>query len=142
LRAAILEEGLRAAGHMSVVRIDDTAELLERIRVIDPDVILIDLESPSRDVLEQMFKVSRSVARPVAMFVDQSDARSDRRHQELYRRHAGVGESHRASAQWLPGLWHDGSTLHPGAFCRRWEGAVWRGPGCDHRMTERKLATS
>jgi two-component system, response regulator / RNA-binding antiterminator len=42
--------------------------------VIDPDVILIDLESPSRDVLEQMFKVSRSVARPVAMFVDRSDA--------------------------------------------------------------------
>ena len=74
LRAAILEEGLRAAGHKSVVRIDDTAELLDRIRAIDPDVILIDLESPSRDVLEQMFKVSRSVARPVAMFVDRSDA--------------------------------------------------------------------
>ncbi|HEX3495250.1 MAG TPA: ANTAR domain-containing protein [Methylocella sp.] len=74
LRAAIIEEGLRAAGHTSVVRIDDTAELLDRIRAIDPDVILIDLESPSRDVLEQMFKVSRSVARPVAMFVDRSDA--------------------------------------------------------------------
>src|SRR5437660_496897 len=67
LRAAIIVEGLRAAGHTSVVRIDDTAELLDRIRSIDPDVILIDLESPSRDVLEQMFKVSRSVARPVAM---------------------------------------------------------------------------
>ena len=74
LRAAIIEEGLRAAGHTSVVRIADTAELLNRIRGIDPDVILIDLESPSRDVLEQMFKVSRSVARPVAMFVDRSDA--------------------------------------------------------------------
>ncbi|QBR71706.1 two-component system response regulator [Beijerinckiaceae bacterium] len=73
LRAAVLEEGLREAGHMSVVRIDDTAELLDRLRVIDPDVILIDLESPSRDVLEQMFVVSRSVARPVAMFVDHSD---------------------------------------------------------------------
>src|ERR1700730_11097144 len=74
LRAAVLEEGLRAAGHMSVMRIDDTADLLDRIHAIDPDIILIDLESPSRDVLEQMFKVSRSVARPVAMFVDQSDA--------------------------------------------------------------------
>jgi CheY-like chemotaxis protein len=50
-----------------------TAELLERIRAIDPDVILIDLASPSRDILEQMFKVNRSVARPVAMFVDRSD---------------------------------------------------------------------
>ncbi len=74
LRAAILEDGLRAAGHISVVHIDDTADLLDRIHAIDPDVILIDLESPSRDVLEHMFKVSRSVARPVAMFVDRSDA--------------------------------------------------------------------
>jgi two-component system, response regulator / RNA-binding antiterminator len=74
LRAAIIEEGLHAAGHMSVVRIDDTAELVDHIRAIDPDVILIDLETPSRDVLEQMFKVSRSVARPVAMFVDRSNA--------------------------------------------------------------------
>jgi two-component system, response regulator / RNA-binding antiterminator len=74
LRAAIIEDGLHAAGHISVVRIDDTADLLDRIQATDPDVILIDLESPSRDVLEQMFKVSRSVARPVAMFVDRSDA--------------------------------------------------------------------
>ena len=36
----------------------------------------IDLENPSRDVLEQMFQVSRAVKRPVAMFVDQSDAAS------------------------------------------------------------------
>ncbi|MCI0600435.1 MAG: ANTAR domain-containing protein [Beijerinckiaceae bacterium] len=74
LRAAILGEGLRAAGHMGVVHIEDTADLLDRIRAIDPDVILIDLESPSRDVLEQMFQVSRLVARPVAMFVDTSDS--------------------------------------------------------------------
>lgn len=73
VRAAILEEGLRAAGHMRVIRIDDTADLLDRLRAADPDVILIDLESPSRDVLEQMFAMSRMVARPIAMFVDQSD---------------------------------------------------------------------
>jgi response regulator NasT len=36
-------------------------------------VILIDLENPNRDVLEQMFQVSRVVRKPVAMFVDQSD---------------------------------------------------------------------
>jgi two-component system, response regulator / RNA-binding antiterminator len=32
--------------------------------------ILIDLANPSRDVLEQMFQVSRIVKRPVGMFVD------------------------------------------------------------------------
>ncbi len=76
VRAAILEDGLRESGHAQVVRIDDMSHLLARIYAIDPDVILIDLENPSRDVLEQMFQVSRAVKRPVAMFVDQSDAAS------------------------------------------------------------------
>lgn len=64
------------AGAASIVRIGDHANLLERIYAIDPDVILIGLENPSRDVLEQMFHVSRSVRRPVGMFVDQTDAAS------------------------------------------------------------------
>jgi two-component system, response regulator / RNA-binding antiterminator len=76
VRAAILEEGLREAGYLNVVRIGGTAKLLARIYAIDPDVILIDLENPSRDVLEQMFQVSRIVKRPVAMFVDQADSAS------------------------------------------------------------------
>ncbi len=50
--------------------------LLTRIYALNPDIILIDLENPSRDVLEQMFQMSRAVRRPIAMFVDQSDAAS------------------------------------------------------------------
>jgi response regulator NasT len=76
IRAAILEDGLREAGHVHVTRIEETSHLLARIYSIDPDVILIDLENPSRDVLEQMFQMSRVVKRPIAMFVDQSDAAS------------------------------------------------------------------
>jgi two-component system, response regulator / RNA-binding antiterminator len=76
VRAAILEEGLRESGYVNVVRIEGTSKLLARIYAIDPDVILIDLENPSRDVLEQMFQVSRVVKRPVAMFVDQADSAS------------------------------------------------------------------
>jgi len=76
IRAAILKDGLREAGYVQVVHINDTSHLLARVYSIDPDVILIDLENPSRDVLEQMFQVSRAVRRPVAMFVDQSDAAS------------------------------------------------------------------
>lgn len=73
IRAAILEEGLRDAGYRHILRVEDTSGVLERIGALAPDVILIDLESPSRDVLEQMFEMSRVVARPVAMFVDRSD---------------------------------------------------------------------
>lgn len=73
VRAAILEDGLRAAGITSVTVICETANLLKKLVSRDPDVVIIDLEDPSRDVLEQMFQVSRLVQRPVAMFVDQSD---------------------------------------------------------------------
>src|SRR5262245_50000352 len=75
-RAAILEDGLREAGHPNVVRLDETSHLITRIHSIDPDVILIDLENPSRDTLEQMFQVSRLARRPIAMFVDKSDSAS------------------------------------------------------------------
>ena len=73
VRAAILEEGLREAGYGNVMRVGERTDLLSRVYAIDPDVIIIDLEDPSRDVLEQMFQMSREVKRPVAMFVDQSD---------------------------------------------------------------------
>ena len=76
IRAAILEEGLREAGFTGVTHIREMHNLLARIYALDPDVILIDLENPSRDVLEQMFQVSRAVRRPIAMFVDQSDSAS------------------------------------------------------------------
>jgi response regulator NasT len=74
LRAAILEDGLRASGIETVTVIRERANLLRKLVMIDPDVVIIDLENPSRDELEQMFQVSRVVARPVAMFVDQSDS--------------------------------------------------------------------
>lgn len=76
VRAAILEEGLKEAGFETVLRITGRNNLLERIYAIDPDVILIDLEDPSRDTIEQMFQVSREVKRPVAMFVDQTDSKT------------------------------------------------------------------
>ncbi|MGO8798359.1 MAG: ANTAR domain-containing response regulator [Roseiarcus sp.] len=72
-RCAIIEVALRDAGHADIVRINETSALLKRLETLDPDVVLIDLENPSRDTLESMFVVSRTVRRPVAMFVDQSD---------------------------------------------------------------------
>jgi response regulator NasT len=73
LRASILEEGLREAGYRDLIVVRDMQNLLRRIIDEEPDVILIDLENPNRDVLEQMFQVSRVVRKPVAMFVDRSD---------------------------------------------------------------------
>ena len=76
VRSAILMEGLQEAGYLDVTVIADTRNLLKRIAELDPDVVFIDLENPNRDVLEQMFEVSRFVQRPIAMFVDSSDDQS------------------------------------------------------------------
>ena len=73
MRASILEDGLREAGYRNVAVVRDMQNLMRRILDIDPDVVFIDLENPNRDVLEHMFQVSRSVQRPIAMFVDRSD---------------------------------------------------------------------
>ncbi len=72
-RAAIIEAGLREAGHQRVTCIHDLNGIAARIAAIDPDVIVIDIENPNRDMLESLFQLSRAVQRPVAMFVDRSD---------------------------------------------------------------------
>ena len=76
VRASIIEDGLREAGQLRVTTISNMRELLRQIAEAEPDVIFIDLENPNRDVLVQMFQVSRSVPRQIAMFVDRSDTAS------------------------------------------------------------------
>ena len=85
-RAAILEDGLREAGCTDITVVREMHSLLRRIVDIDPDVIFIDLENPNRDVLEQMFQVSRSVRRPIAMFVDRPTPTSIQRGRGVRRR--------------------------------------------------------
>lgn len=73
-RAAVVERGLVEAGYTRVSKIGTTVNLVSRIQALAPDVIIIDLENPDRDTLEQMFQVTRAIQRPIAMFVDQSDS--------------------------------------------------------------------
>ena len=76
IRASIIEEGLREAGHDRVVIIHDIVGLARQIEIISPDVIVIDIETPNRDMLEHLFQLTRSVRKPIAMFVDRSDSSS------------------------------------------------------------------
>ena len=76
IRASIIEAGLRDAGHTRVSVIHDVSGIAARIAELQPDVIVIDLENPNRDMLENMFQLSRAVKRPIAMFVDRSDTAS------------------------------------------------------------------
>jgi response regulator NasT len=76
IRASIIEAGLRETGHDNVTVVHDINGVARCIAELNPDVIVIDLENPNRDVLENMFQLSRAVKRPVAMFVDRSDRAS------------------------------------------------------------------
>ena len=76
LRAAVIEEGLRDAGYDNLTIVHDVVGIARRIADVNPDVIVIDLENPNRDMLENMFQLSRVVKRPIAMFVDRSDTAS------------------------------------------------------------------
>ncbi len=74
VRAAVISDGLREAGLDDLVIIEPAGPLAAQIEAAAPEVVLINLENPSRDQLEDFFTVSRALAKPIAMFVDQSDA--------------------------------------------------------------------
>src|SRR2546421_9686654 len=72
---SLLKEALDVAGYEVVAEERSPATLLERVGAVRPDVIIIDTDSPSRDVLEQVVIVSRDDPRPIVMFTD--DGNSD-----------------------------------------------------------------
>ena len=72
-RAAVIREGLVALEDCEIHVLTERHGLLARIGEIAPDIVLMDLGNPSRDVLEEYFAVSRVLDRPIAMFVDESD---------------------------------------------------------------------
>jgi len=67
-RAALLREALIAAGHEVAASIPSPIELLRAVETQRPDIIVIDTESPTRDVLEHVVIVSQSSPRPIVMF--------------------------------------------------------------------------
>jgi len=75
-RASVIHEGLASLPDCEIFVLTERRGLVARIGEIAPDIVLIDLGNPSRDVLEEYFAVSRALARPIAMFVDESDADS------------------------------------------------------------------
>jgi len=72
-RAAVIGEGLATFDDCELFVVTERRGLVARIAEIDPDIVLMDLGNPSRDMLEEYFAVSRALARPIAMFVDESD---------------------------------------------------------------------
>lgn len=73
-RARQLIDSVGATGDYSLTVIASVESLARRLRDLDPDVVLIDLANPSRDTIEELALASKPLERPVALFVDRTDA--------------------------------------------------------------------
>ena len=71
-RALLIEQALREAGHTNVKTVLQLKGVAREIEFHAPDVIVMDLGNPNRDFLEHIFRLSKSLRKPIAMFVDQS----------------------------------------------------------------------
>ena len=68
LKSALTEAGFEVVDESGL-----TVDLPARVAVVRPDVILIDSESPGRDVMEQVCLLSRDQPHPIVMFTDEHD---------------------------------------------------------------------
>jgi response regulator NasT len=68
LRTALIEAGFDVIEESRL-----TIDLQERMETLRPDVVLIDTDSPGRDVMEQVVMVSRDQPRPIVMFTNDKD---------------------------------------------------------------------
>ena len=50
--------------------------LLKQVEIIQPDIIVIDIESPSRDILESLNTISQYNPKPVVMFAEEQDTQA------------------------------------------------------------------
>lgn len=72
-RSAILEQALTDAGHRVVARTIDEGSLLKIVTETQPDVVIIDMEAPGRDTLEDLREVSRDNPKPIILFSNNRD---------------------------------------------------------------------
>lgn len=75
-RSAILEQALLDHGQQVIATLHSGENLSAQVSALQPDVIIIDLESPDRDTLEQMRSISRDNPKPIVMFSEDKEANS------------------------------------------------------------------
>lgn len=73
-RAAEICGGLVTAGHQVAAVLSTSADLAADVARIQPDVILIETDAPSRDTLEHLALMEKNAPRPVIVFARDSDS--------------------------------------------------------------------
>ena len=73
-RRALVAAALAGSGLSVVAELATAGSLLQAVSSCTPDVVIVDLESPDRDILEHMRCLSRDNPHPVVMFASDSDS--------------------------------------------------------------------
>jgi response regulator NasT len=77
-RSHALREALEREGYVALVPPAGRFDLLRCVRELEPDVVIIDMDSPDRDILEDSRRIFQEQPKPIVMFVDESDSDSIR----------------------------------------------------------------
>lgn len=67
-RRASVQQSLGAVGCEVIGFVSSSANLLQWVQAENPDVVVIDMQSPGRDTLESLETVKSSAPRPIVMF--------------------------------------------------------------------------
>ncbi len=67
--ASVLDDSIYTVIHMS----SSDGQLLRQVDQLQPDIIVIDIESPSRDILESLHTINNYNPKPVVMFSSEED---------------------------------------------------------------------
>ena len=68
-RAIAIVDALKDACECDVFVVSDPSGLARQIATRSPDMVLIDVDNPTRDMMEELTLASGPLERPVAMFV-------------------------------------------------------------------------
>ncbi|WP_319004517.1 ANTAR domain-containing response regulator [Methylobacillus caricis] len=72
-RTAPLKQSLTEAGYEVIAHLNDTVNLDDAVKRLQPDLVIIDIDSPSRDTLEHLIVMNQSAPRPIVMFTHDGD---------------------------------------------------------------------
>ncbi len=72
-RSELLRRSLTECGYTVIATIASTSDLYAAVLARRPDVIVVDVEAPGRDTLEQMSMITREHPRPIVMFSGDDD---------------------------------------------------------------------
>ena len=72
-RAEVLQQALTRAGYEVIAYVPSTLDRHRQVSALQPDIVIIDMDSPDRDTLENLCVVNRDEPRTVVMFTHDGD---------------------------------------------------------------------